>query len=115
MLFCYFLGAARFRCDRCLRLGAIWRRAMHRTVMLALMAGSLLAGLAAPVRADGTEPVIVIPCRPGVPVMLYGRDVSGAVLEGDWGLARPGVVTPTIVQEGWAAYPVFGPAPPYYP
>jgi len=87
---------------------------MHRTIVLALMAGGLLAGLAAPARADGTEPVIVIPGRPGVPVMFWGRDISGAVLEGDWGLARPGIVTPTVVQEGWVS-PIYGPAAPYYP
>ena len=44
-----------------------------------------------------TGPVIVIPRRPGVPVVLHGRDVSYVVVEGDWGLARPGHVTPTIV------------------
>ncbi len=88
---------------------------MQRNIMLVLMLGSLVAvGLATPVSAGETEPVIVIPGRPGVPVMLYGRDVSGAVLEGDWGLARPGVVTPTIVQEGWV-YPLYGPAPAYFP
>ena len=36
-----------------------------------------------------TEPVIVVPGRPGVPVMVEGQDVSGAVIEGDWGLGRP--------------------------
>lgn len=86
---------------------------MHRT-MLAFIATGLLAGLVAPAHAEGMEPVIVIPGRPGVPVMLYGRDVSGAVLEGDWGLARPGQVAPTIVQEGWVA-PIYGPPPPYFP
>lgn len=43
------------------------------------------------------EPVIVIPGRPDVPVILNGYDVSGAVVEGDWGLERPGHVAPTIV------------------
>src|SRR5882672_2638012 len=87
---------------------------MRRSIVFAVMTGSLLAGLAGPGRAGETEPVIVIPGRPGVPVMLYGRDVSGAVLEGDWGLARPGIVTPTIVQEGWA-HPLYGPPPAYFP
>jgi len=35
------------------------------------------------------EPVIVIPGKPGVPVILNGVDASWAVVEGDWGLARP--------------------------
>ena len=34
-------------------------------------------------------PVIVVPGRPGVPVMIDGVDVSGAVVYGDWGLSRP--------------------------
>jgi hypothetical protein len=40
-------------------------------------------------RAD-TGPVIVIPSRPGIPVVINGLDASYAVVEGDWGLARPG-------------------------
>ncbi len=53
----------------------------------------MLAGFAAfataLARAD-SGPVIVIPSRPGVPVVINGRDASYAVVEGDWGLARPG-------------------------
>lgn len=33
-------------------------------------------------------PVIVVPGRPGIPIMINGRDATGAVIEGDWGLAR---------------------------
>ena len=36
------------------------------------------------------EPVIVVPGRAGVPVMLWGQDVSGAVIYGEFGLDRPG-------------------------
>jgi hypothetical protein len=36
------------------------------------------------------EPVIVVPGRAGIPVMIWGQDVSGAVIEGDFGLDRPG-------------------------
>jgi hypothetical protein len=43
----------------------------------------------APAHADN-GPVIVIPSRPGVPVVINGRDASYAVVEGDWGLSRPG-------------------------
>lgn len=35
------------------------------------------------------EAVIVVPGRPDVPVVLNGVDASWAVVEGDWGLARP--------------------------
>lgn len=51
---------------------------------------------AAPAHAQ-TGPVYVVPTRPGVPVVLHGRDVSYTVVEGDWGLARPGHVVPSIV------------------
>jgi len=40
--------------------------------------------------------VIVIPSRPGVPVVSNGRDASYAVVEGDWGLSRPGAVPITV-------------------
>lgn len=45
--------------------------------------------LAAPARAQ-TGPVIVIPGKAGVPVTVNGVIVDGAVIYGDWGLARPG-------------------------
>jgi len=60
----------------------------------------VLAGLAAfataSARAD-SGPVIVIPSRPGVPVVINGRDASYAVVEGDWGLSRPGAVPVTVI------------------
>jgi hypothetical protein len=60
-------------------------------------------------------PVIVVPGRAGVPVTMNGYDVSWAVIEGDWGLARPGQVSPTIIYRlaPTAVYPP--PAGPYYP
>jgi len=39
---------------------------------------------------------IVIPGRPGVPVIINGVDASYAVVEGDWGLAKRIHVQPTI-------------------
>ena len=56
----------------------------------------LVAGMA-PLQASETGPVIVIPGRPGVPVIMNGQDVSYAVIEGDWGLARPGQNEPRIL------------------
>jgi hypothetical protein len=47
-----------------------------------------------PAKAEG--PVLVIPSRPGVPIMINGIDASYAVVEGDWGLARSVHVQPTI-------------------
>jgi hypothetical protein len=39
---------------------------------------------------------IVIPGRPGVPVIINGVDASYAVVEGDWGLGKGTHVEPTI-------------------
>ena len=44
--------------------------------------------------ADGFN--IVIPGRPGVPVIINGVDASYRVIEGDWGLQRRVHVQPTI-------------------
>ena len=73
--------------------------AAHRHIT-SLLAGSLLLAAALPAAADN-EPVIVVPGRAGVPVMMYGVDVSGAVIEGEWGLNRPGVVAPTVIMRYW--------------
>ena len=58
------------------------------------LAGLLFAGT--PVYADN-EPVVVVPGRPDVPVIIQGADATGAVVYGDWGLYRPGG---TVVIEG---------------
>ena len=42
-------------------------------------------------------PAIVIPGKPGVPVIINGVDVSWSVIEGDFGLDRPIGVTPTVI------------------
>jgi hypothetical protein len=55
----------------------------------------LIATTATAVAAD-SGPVIVIPGRPGVPVMINGVDASYAVVEGDWGLAKGQRVEPTV-------------------
>ena len=59
-------------------------RALLRSIGLcAAVAGAL------PARAQ-TGPVIVVPGRPDVPVTINGLIVNGAIVYGDWGLARPG-------------------------
>ncbi len=63
---------------------------------LAVLSGLAAFVAAAPAYADEEGPVIVIPSRPGVPVVINGRDASYAVVEGDWGLARPGHGTVTV-------------------
>jgi hypothetical protein len=67
---------------------------------------------AATARAQ-TGPVIVVPGRPDVPVMINGVIANGAVVYGDWGLARPG--HGAIIIEGPIGYgESFGP-PGYFP
>lgn len=97
------------------RKGAIMRAAaaVVASGLIILGAGSVLAG------AD-TEPVIVVPGRPGVPVIVNGQDVSGAVIEGDWGLARPQIGITIIRRRPLLYGHIFAPplAPPvagYFP
>ena len=56
---------------------------------------AILIGTTAPALAD-SSPVLVIPGRPGVPIIINGIDASYAVVEGDWGLGKGVHVTPTI-------------------
>jgi hypothetical protein len=96
-------------------------------VVIAL-SGVFLAGGSA--LAADSGPVIVIPGRHGMPVIINGIDVSGAVLEGDWGLYSPHMIGPTIIPAwvpGWtyqgghyqrryvqrSYYPAFGHEPGY--
>lgn len=62
---------------------------------------ALLAGMTVAALAD-TGPVVVIPSRAGVPIVIDGVDASFAVVEGDWGLGRGIHVQPTIFG-GWPA------------
>ena len=59
-------------------------------------AALLLAVSASPALAQ-RGPVIVIPGKPGVPVYINGIDASWGVVEGEFGLDRPGMVTPTVI------------------
>lgn len=84
-----------------------------RVAVASILAGTVAAfACAGPVRADG-GPVIVVPGKPGVPVMINGVDASGAIVTGDWGLKRPGHGYITI--EGPVVF--MGPetTPGYYP
>jgi len=76
--------------------------------------------VAAPARAQ-TGPVIVVPGKPGVPVIINGVVADGAIVYGDWGLAKPNNAGLTIIDPaGYAAsydsrgyYPATGRAPRY--
>jgi len=63
---------------------------MRIGLALALLIGTTLAASA------DSGPVIVIPGRPGIPIIINGIDASYAVVEGDWGLARGTHVQPTV-------------------
>jgi hypothetical protein len=81
--------------------------AMRAVITLAVLIGTAGAACAE------SGPVIAIPGRAGVPVIINGVDASYAVVEGDWGLAK-GVHIPITVYGG---HPV-DPGPPvghYYP
>ena len=63
---------------------------MRVGIALAILIGTTAAALA------DSSPVLVIPGRPGVPIIINGIDASYAVVEGDWGLGKGVHVTPTI-------------------
>jgi hypothetical protein len=63
--------------------------------MRTLLASAIVIGTAFVALAD-TAPVLVVPGRPGVPIIINGIDASYAVIEGDWGLAKGEHFTPTI-------------------
>jgi hypothetical protein len=74
------------------------------------IAGVVLA--AVPARAGDSGPVIALPGKPGVPVIINGVDATGALVYGDWGLYRPGGIV--IIDGGaWAA--PFEWSPHYFP
>ena len=56
----------------------------------------ILIGTTLTAFAGSNGPVIVIPGRPGVPIIINGVDASYAVVEGDWGLDKGQHVQPTV-------------------
>jgi hypothetical protein len=89
--------------------------------MRALTALAMLIGTASMAAAnDGFN--VVVPGRPGVPVIINGIDASWAVIESDWGLAKNVQVQPTIYGGRYIGneppavghyYPSLGHAPAY--
>jgi len=88
------------------------------------MRAFLLIGVAGilSLRAEAADaPAIVIPGRAGVPVIINGGDASYCVVEGDWGLSRPGMPVTVVAcphhrpipgYEG-SYFPAFGRRPGY--
>jgi hypothetical protein len=56
----------------------------------------LLVAAASPALAQ-RAPEIVIPGKAGVPVYINGIDASYGIVEGEFGLDRPGLMAPTVV------------------
>ena len=74
---------------------------------------TVLLGTTGAAWAGSNGPYLVIPGRPGVPVIINGVDASYSVVEGDWGLGKGIHMEPTV----YGGRPV-EPAPPvghYYP
>jgi hypothetical protein len=63
---------------------------MRSGLALAFLIGTSCAALAE------SGPVVVIPGRAGVPVIINGIDASYTVVEGDWGLGKGVHVQPTV-------------------
>lgn len=72
--------------------------------MRAAVALAFSIAMVATAAAD-TGPLIVIPGKPGVPVIINGRDASYAVVEGEWGLAHH-FKNADRVYGGWDRYPI---------
>jgi len=70
----------------------------------------LLASSVAPALAQRT-PVIVIPGRPDVPVLMNGIDISYAVIDGEFGLDRPGFPKTVIYRPFVLPLPIYSPFP----
>src|SRR5689334_17355456 len=86
---------------------------MRRRSLLIALSTALIAGHVA--HAADSGPVIVIPGRLGTPVIINGLDVSGAVIEGDFGLYSPHMVAPRIISGPVAIPEPFGPPGTYFP
>ena len=91
-------------------------RVGHSLFFAALCAAALASAM--PARAQ-TGPVIVVPGKLGVPVFINGVIADGAVVYGDWGLARPnnsevlveGRVSLAVPYDSRSYYPATGRVP----
>ncbi len=64
--------------------------------MRSVISAFFIVGSVLTASASDTGPIIAIPGRPGVPVLINGWDASYAVVEGDWGLAKNLHVQPVV-------------------
>jgi hypothetical protein len=82
-----------------------------RVAKLAFVLSAVLS--AAPCAYADHAPNYVVPGRPDVPVIINFFDASWGVVEGEWGLYRPGAVSPTVIPAPYVMPRVS--AKPYYP
>jgi len=80
-----------------------------------LLQAILLSTAAASPAFAQRAPEIVIPGRPDVPVYINGIDASWGVVEGDFGLDRPGMVMPTVIYRPVTTVELPMQAPSYHP
>ena len=74
-----------------------------------LVYAALILAVSASCALAQRQPVIVIPGRPDVPVIMNGVDVAYAVIEGEFGLSRPILVNPTVIYRPLVIPLVYGP------
>jgi len=79
-----------------------------------VQAAVLLAASASPAFAQ-REPEIVIPGKAGVPVYINGVDASWCVVDGEFGLDRPGAGVPVVTYCPVTAAVPEAAVPNYYP
>jgi hypothetical protein len=90
------------------------RKSSHFLVLrVAAVTMAMTAFACAAARADHA-PTFVIPGNPWVPVIIDGVDASYGVVEGDWGLSRPGHVPVTVYPAPHVIYEA-PPRPGYFP
>jgi len=62
-----------------------------------LVPAALLVAMTTSPALAQREPEIVIPGRPDVPVIINGINASWGVVEGEFGLDRPGAMAPVVI------------------
>jgi hypothetical protein len=73
------------------------------STVLSLVTAFVAAAISSAARADHA-PTLVIPGRTPAPIIVNGVDAGWAVIEGDWGLYRPGHVAPMVYGHAPALY-----------
>ena len=79
---------------------------MRRCSAVVLLVGAGLLAIFASGRSHADhQPSLAVPGRLAAPILVEGHDAIWGVVEGDWGLYRPGHVGRTVYPYGVALYP----------